>query len=1333
MKVFKSIQLIALIAIYSFAEIHAQEVSQEYQAKNVLDYTEKTPEIAQMDQYLSVPIDLATGKLNYTIPLYTLKNQDISIPIAASYSSGGVNVESTPGILGEGWNLTANYYISRAVVGLPDDDPNTGLWDIWDTYNLPNINSPSVPNSEFLSGLLTFAQRHDIVEVLKADVGLDVFSYSIPGHSGKFYVDPANQEIIQVPLDALKIEMYTHINGLIDYWTITDTQGKVYTFDKQEYSKQSITNSSVISDSYKGYAATWKIGSIQSISTNAKVSFYYKTNFSYENTKHFKEYWEKVENGEYPKTFSEQTSSYSYGQNLYLSHIRSNNTRVFFEFDSRQDYAKLDLGENIRSTFYYDRLSSWLIQHENEFLAELENISIDREKGIQFIDWFYENEVLLDTYIHNARNCEYDYTDDCEIDGRKFKIFDTCPLEIIDNCLPAFTYVHLDFCQMVCNKDYIDAFQSLIDGPTEFRTRIINSLNDFTSAEVISILNSLDQFITSYEDDNQCYDGEEHIECYLEDQNIQGLRLKRIKVSSDFLDNYLTFKFNHNYFWSSTDANKIGSQQTYQLRRLRLDEIDIYGGIDEQELQKYVFEYYYPNNLMPRNSTSQDFWGFNNGQSNLSQLCPSFFDSEVSYNGANRYPDNSNDAIYAKAGMLKSVTFPTGGKAEFEYEQNDYSYIGDIEVEDAIDHLNMVSVGGGDNPRLNRIIEARINADPLPSTGKTDYSSEFEVCEEITGSITYNLGTLEDEGYACLQEYNTSTQNWECVRSYRCGGLITTNCGSGSDNVLLQINKQYRFMIQNRSLTFPMDDYILDENLHIGVVIPDIDCSDPENPPIIETLTAGGVRIKKVTMNPDDGGPTIVKTYSYGEIDNYGLSTGKSTGVLATDIPKYWYVKSVPETPYAGSYTDIEVKYLVVGSKSFADFGVSNGSHIGYHTVYEKITNSENELLGSTKYNFTSAIQYPMEFLIAYPINLVKTDDEWKRGILTKETTYAGMDYQNPVKTVSYTNQITNEGQNIPLLDLKWEYRYNKDTEDNTRSRFAEMRCIQNTGKHQITNVSTVIDNVESNESTSYNSTNLLPNQISKEISENKSKETLIYYPVDYAAFADAGIDLLNASDMIGVPVLSLEIIRIVELDPVTGLLTLSRNIISAVYYKYSTSRPGFIEEVRMFRPENPVKLIGRLSNDFMLGKLSEGFEDVSTRSSSNEFNRINQITNEDGIPISIIWDHGYNYPTIICKGLNYTDLKNQLTSNGVGKSTIDGDRTFELSDEEEIETIEGLFSKKLITIIKWDTARGIILSKYSTGSNTANYDYDYLNRLLEIVDHRGNLVCKYSYNYANQ
>ena len=62
-----------------------------------------------------------TGSPSIGVPLWTMSEGDIHLPLSLSYSADGVKVEEQEGWLGTDWHLSGMPYISRTVKGLPDD------------------------------------------------------------------------------------------------------------------------------------------------------------------------------------------------------------------------------------------------------------------------------------------------------------------------------------------------------------------------------------------------------------------------------------------------------------------------------------------------------------------------------------------------------------------------------------------------------------------------------------------------------------------------------------------------------------------------------------------------------------------------------------------------------------------------------------------------------------------------------------------------------------------------------------------------------------------------------------------------------------------------------------------------------------------------------------------------------------------------------------------------------------------------------------------------------------------------------------------------------------
>ncbi|HEX7051879.1 MAG TPA: hypothetical protein VF188_16855 [Longimicrobiales bacterium] len=136
----------------------------------------------------------------------------------------------------------------------------------------------------------------------------------------------------------------------------------------------------------------------------------------------------------------------------------------------------------------------------------------------------------------------------------------------------------------------------------------------------------------------------------------QEPRLDRITVTTPTGKVLRIFQFEHDYF----PGNRLRLKNVY--------EKDASGN----SLPPYTFTYY-PGTLPSRGSNAQDHWGFYNGRTGNSTPIPTVVVNGFVLPGANREPDP--DAM--QVGILKRITYPTGGYSEFVYEANDYGAIGE--------------------------------------------------------------------------------------------------------------------------------------------------------------------------------------------------------------------------------------------------------------------------------------------------------------------------------------------------------------------------------------------------------------------------------------------------------------------------------------------------------------------------------------------------------------------------------------------------------------------------------------------------------------------------------
>lgn len=174
-----------------------------------------------------INVDHITGTLNVNIPIYELKERDITIPIVLSYHGIGIKVRQDPGWVGLGWNLSVGGSLEREVNGL--------LGNPTSQYE-SNIASQSP--LDVTNGSVRVAQLvlDDGYAIEKFDTEPDVMHYNFPGQSGLF-IESALKGFVTVPYNPqLKLLPANAYTGGYPYM-LRDGGGVSYLFKTGENTK----------------------------------------------------------------------------------------------------------------------------------------------------------------------------------------------------------------------------------------------------------------------------------------------------------------------------------------------------------------------------------------------------------------------------------------------------------------------------------------------------------------------------------------------------------------------------------------------------------------------------------------------------------------------------------------------------------------------------------------------------------------------------------------------------------------------------------------------------------------------------------------------------------------------------------------------------------------------------------------------------------------------------------------------------------------------------------------------------------------------------------------
>lgn len=257
-----------------------------------------TPEAATLGKFGSYPLSYYTGAVNVSVPLYTIKENDLSLDLTLQNIATGFIPNEEDGITGLNWDLMAGGLITRQVNWSPDDqnisyiggDDNmksnkgyiygmlqaglgTFTGDYIRTLGFLNLSNPAFPVSN-----------------LPYEYSPDVFSFNFNGHNGRFFL--GNDGTVKVSSDRnYKVDL-SGMSGQNDLCMcnpstiiVTTDEGDIYTFGGDisalqiTYPYQPANNRNIACGS--GVINAWYLKSIQTHNGRA-VTFNYEPQDKFE-------------------------------------------------------------------------------------------------------------------------------------------------------------------------------------------------------------------------------------------------------------------------------------------------------------------------------------------------------------------------------------------------------------------------------------------------------------------------------------------------------------------------------------------------------------------------------------------------------------------------------------------------------------------------------------------------------------------------------------------------------------------------------------------------------------------------------------------------------------------------------------------------------------------------------------------------------------------------------------------------------------------------------------------------------------------------------------------
>jgi YD repeat-containing protein len=281
MRQFKKSRLLCLMAVVLYTGfIYGQDMP---------NITPPPPEAASLGKFIEIPVSHYTGLPNINVPIYTIEQDGVSIPVGLSYHARGVQVEEIASRVGIGWALNCGGMITRQIRG--PVHPILGP----DYVNF--FNEEDVRRNEI----------HREALGLSYDRIPDQFYYSTPDNSGKFIFDYKDGNPVLQKFEDVKIErrMRTPGDSDIEAFLITDKLGNKYYYgytkdwsrsavgiDRtlQNYSFTQDEGMAQLPSNDSPYPSTWQLVEIET-SVGSMIQFMYE----HENTNFYRKSYDKLE------------------------------------------------------------------------------------------------------------------------------------------------------------------------------------------------------------------------------------------------------------------------------------------------------------------------------------------------------------------------------------------------------------------------------------------------------------------------------------------------------------------------------------------------------------------------------------------------------------------------------------------------------------------------------------------------------------------------------------------------------------------------------------------------------------------------------------------------------------------------------------------------------------------------------------------------------------------------------------------------------------------------------------------------------------------------------